>query len=167
MNTTPRTTFIEALSKVLNISKGYNSYKGRARRSEFWYTTLICTIMSAVIEGLSNWAEQKWGYSSGRRIIFDIVGVYFLIVNFSCLCRRMHDIGKSCLLPILTLAACLATLICLISEGNAITRTLCIVFAVITTALLIYSLFLSLKDSNKGKNHYGDSEKYVNSNYNP
>ena len=167
MNTTPRTTFAEALLNVLNISKGYRSYKGRARRSEFWYTTLICAVMSAVIDGLGYWAEQNWGYSSGKRILFDIAGAYFMIVNYSCLCRRMHDIGRSCLLPGLTLASCIATLVCLMLQGNAIADTLCVVFGVITALLLAYALFLCTKDSDKGKNRYGYSDKYVDPDDNP
>lgn len=159
-NATPKMTFTQALSNVFNILKGYGSYNGRARRSEFWYTTLICVVMSVIIDCLDYLVEQKCGYSDNRRILFDLVSAYFLIVNYSCLCRRMHDIGRSSLLPGIMLASCIAAFACLLFGENAVATTLCAVLSVISAALLVYCLFLCTKDSEKRMNKYGYSKKY-------
>lgn len=167
MNTKHRMTFLEALKSVFNIYKGYSYYKGRARRSEFWYTTLICTIMSFTVDGIGYLVESLWEINGFVRTMFTVVSAYFLIANYSCLCRRMHDIGRSCLIPGLTLSFAIAAFTSLMLSQNAICRLACIVLSAITFLLLAYVLFLCTKDSFKGKNRYGYSDKYVDPNDNP
>ena len=88
MNTTPSMTFAEALANVFNTTKAYSNYRGRARRSEFWYTTLICTIMSLAVDGIGYLVESAWEINGFVRPMFTVVSAYFLIANYSCLCRR-------------------------------------------------------------------------------
>ncbi len=167
MNIRHRITFTEALKSVFNISKGYSCYKGRARRSEFWYTTLICIIMSLAVDGIEYFVESVWEISGFVRTMFTVVSAYFLIANYSCLCRRMHDIGRSCLLPGLTLSFAIVAFISLVLSQNTMGNWICIVLSAITLLLLAYVLFLCTKDSFKGKNRYGYSDKYVDPNDNP
>lgn len=169
MKTTPSMTFLEALLNVLNIQKGYGSYRGRARRSEFWYTTLICIIASTLIDCVGYAVEEKWGYNKNINLITTLVCAYFYIANYSCLCRRMHDIGRSCLFPGLMLVSALISfiLIVCIPMRNTIAEWFCIISSVITVLLLAYTLFLCTKDSDRGRNRYGCSDKYVDPNDNP
>lgn len=167
METTPRMTFFEALLKVFNVKRNYSYYRGRARRSEFWYTTLVCIVMLAIIDGFGYMAEQKLGYNSNTRIILDIASAYFLIVNYSCLCRRMHDIGRSNFFPGLALSFAVASLACFIFWQHPVTETICYILFAVTILLLAYTLFLCTKDSDRGKNRYGYSEKYVDPADNP
>ena len=163
MKTTPSMTFLEALLNVLNIQKGYGSYRGRARRSEFWYTTLICIIASTLIDCVGYAVEEKWGYNKNINLITTLVCAYFYIANYSCLCRRMHDIGRSCLFPGLMLVSALISLILIvcIPMRNTIAEWFCIISSAITVLLLAYTLFLCTKDSDRGRNRYGCSDKYV------
>ena len=167
MNTTPSMTFAEALANVFNTTKAYGNYRGRARRSEFWYTTLICTIMSLAVDGIGYLVESVWEINGFVKTMFTVCSAYFLIANYSCLCRRMHDIGRSCLLPGLTLSFAIVAFISLMLTQNTIGKWTCIVFSAITFLLLAYVLFLCTKDSDKGKNRYGYSDKYVDPNDNP
>lgn len=167
METSPRMTFFEALLKVFNVKRNYSYYMGRARRSEFWYTTLVCIVMSAIIDGFDYVMEQKFGYNRNTRIILDIVGAYFLIVNYSCLCRRMHDIGRSNFFPGLALSFAIASLVCLIFGQNPVAEITFVILFAVTALLLAYTLFLCTKDSDRGKNRYGYSDKYVDPADNP
>lgn len=167
MNTTPSMTFTEAMANVFNTTKAYSNYSGRARRSEFWYTTLICTVMSLAIDGIGYLVESVWEENRFVSTVFTVAAVYFFIANYSCLCRRMHDIGRNCLLPGLTLSFAIVAFFSLMLSQNAFGKLACIVFSTITLFLLVYVLYLCTKDSFKGKNRYGYSDKYVDPNDNP
>lgn len=45
-------TFKETLVKTFQFNKA-TSTAGRAKQSEFWYTTAICVVMSAIIDAFS------------------------------------------------------------------------------------------------------------------
>lgn len=161
METTPSMTLSEAFRNVFNAKKNYSNYTGRARRSEFWYTTLICVVMLTVFDCLFNFIEKTWGQSKATTLVDIFIFSYFCITNYSCLCRRMHDIGRSCLFPGLTLTVALVAFTCLLFSKNAAMNTACTVFTAVAALLLAYTLFLCTKDSDKGKNRYGYSDKYI------
>ena len=70
-------SFTEAISSAFS---KYADFSGRARRSEFWFFTLFCFIISVLLTfiGLS------W-----------IFAIATIIPSLSITWRRMHDIGKS------------------------------------------------------------------------
>ena len=166
MKTTPSMTLMDVLEKLSNVQNCSN-YAGRARRSEFWYTTLICVVMSLACDCVFYFLEEKWGANKVTGFMDTALGAYFCLTNYSCLCRRMHDINRSCLFPGLTLSFAIVSFVCLIYPKNTVAEVLCIIFTSITALLLIYTLFLCTKDSDKGKNRYGYSDKYVDPNDNP
>ena len=60
----------------------YSDFKGRSRRSEYWWANLACCIVSSVIS----------------IILPDLVWIWTLIIfvpSLSVCVRRLHDIGKS------------------------------------------------------------------------
>ena len=61
----------------------YADFSGRARRSEFWYFSLFCGLVSAALTA----------------ILGDLLGGLFslatLVPSLAVAWRRMHDIGKS------------------------------------------------------------------------
>jgi uncharacterized membrane protein YhaH (DUF805 family) len=74
--------FIEVLKK-------YAIFKGRARRAEYWYFTLVSTIISVVINVISNIFSDK------QNIIGLVYSLAVFIPGLAVSVRRLHDIGKS------------------------------------------------------------------------
>ena len=151
MNTTPSMTFTEAMANVFNTTKDYSNYSGRARRSEFWYTTLICTVMSLAIDGIGYLVESVWEENGFVSTVFTVAAVYFFIANYSCLCRRMHDIGRNCLLPGLTLSFAIVAFFSLMLSQNAFGKLACIVFSTITLFLLVLFCISAPKTASRAR----------------
>lgn len=88
--------FGEAIASVLN---QYATFRGRARRSEYWYFFLFNVIVSSIL----SWLAQRIGF------FWTIDALYALAVflpGLAVTCRRLHDTGKSggwifiCLVPV-------------------------------------------------------------------
>ena len=62
----------------------YATFSGRARRSEFWFFWLFCTIVTTVLSLI-------FGDSALIPTLFSLAT---LIPSWSAAWRRMHDIGK-------------------------------------------------------------------------
>lgn len=73
---------------ISSLTEKYAVFEGRARRREFWYTTLFISLISIPFELMKD---------SG--LVFKalnlIVNLVFLIPSISVTVRRLHDIGKS------------------------------------------------------------------------
>lgn len=83
-------SFKEAVLNVLVLN--YSNFKGRARRSEYWYYTLFIGIVNAVfslLEGIT-----KGGFNTFITVIQVIVSLATLIPGLAVCIRRLHDIGK-------------------------------------------------------------------------
>ena len=83
------------MNYYLKVLKQYADFKGRARRSEYWYFVLFNSIIFYILLYI------------GRTYDFPLLGMIyyigFLIPFFAVAVRRMHDVGKSgwyCLIPI-------------------------------------------------------------------
>ena len=159
---TPSMSFGEALKTCF---KKYATFKGRARRSEFWWFSVLNWLLSiaayAVVwwkmakldevqaqvsevmfdeEKLQALTAQAESYDSTFYLLIAIIGIISLLLLLPSLgvaVRRLHDVGKSGWLLI----------------GMIIP----VVNIVIGIMLLIYYL----KDSDRGTNKYGPSPKYV------
>ena len=94
-------TFSEAVKTCL-VDK-YATFSGRATRSEYWYYCLFCILLwlflIVLLTIVGNPELLTW--------ISVIIGVLFIIPNWSVTFRRLHDIGRSgwcvliCLIPYL------------------------------------------------------------------
>lgn len=170
MEITRRLTLFEAVLKSMNFSKSYN-IKGRARRSEFWYTSLTCFLASIFFDACSYVLSEILNADEMLCILPISACAYMYIINFSCLCRRMHDIGKSCILPFTALAiACVGVVISLLAQkytSHTILDIGRLFFLSVSILVSFYIVYLCTKDSEKGKNRYGYSDKYVDPNDNP
>lgn len=159
---TPSMSFGEALKTCF---KKYATFSGRARRSEFWWFSVLGWILSACTYALVTWKFVKVESleSQVREVMFDeeklnalqaqasnfdtifflllalvgIVGLVLLLPSLAVAVRRLHDIGKSGWLLLLML----------IPFVN---------FVVVFVLLYFY-----LKDSDRGVNKFGPSPKYV------
>lgn len=158
MNATPSLTFMEAIKKCF---ANYANFKGRARRSEFWWWILFTYIINCILYVPVHllYAKKQALIDEGTRIafqggdlsaieaqdpttmliifciIFSIVGLILLIPTLAAMARRLHDTGKSGNLMWLFLLCGIGYPICLI---------------------------LCIPDGNPQPNKYGPSPKYVN-----
>ena len=79
--------FSEAVASVF---KNYANFKGRARRSEYWFFVLFNMIASGLLTGISTASENS--------VFLILSGIYSLAViipTLAVIWRRLHDIGKS------------------------------------------------------------------------
>ena len=79
MTTTPSVSFLDAVKLFFT---RYADFKGRSRRSEFWWASLATSIISGVLStAIPNFA---WIWS-----------LIILVPGLAISIRRLHDIGKS------------------------------------------------------------------------
>ncbi len=99
---------------IVTCFKKYAVFSGRARRSEFWYFQLFCFIAMLVF--------TYWGTKSE---LMDTLGIIFffatLLPILAVTVRRLHDLGRSGWLILVTLIPFIGVLVVLFwatQEGN-------------------------------------------------
>lgn len=75
----------------LEVLKKYTLFKGRSRRSEYWYYTLMNVIISVLISAIFGLTLSMKTAS----IIQNIYSIATLVPSLAVGARRMHDVGKS------------------------------------------------------------------------
>ena len=79
--------FSEAVGSVLS---NYANFKGRARRSEYWFFVLFNSLATGLLSGISTAAESSFFY-----VIYIIYVLAMILPTLAVIWRRLHDIGKS------------------------------------------------------------------------
>lgn len=108
-------SFSEAVRSCFS---NYARFRGRARRSEYWYFVLFLCILSFVSASVSLLIETPW--------ISAILSLAVLLPSIAVNVRRLHDTGRSgwyyfvCLVPVLGL---ILTLIWLCTDSEPGTNT--------------------------------------------
>ncbi|MDG3557587.1 DUF805 domain-containing protein [Acinetobacter bereziniae] len=98
---------------ILTCFKKFADFKGRARRSEFWYFELFCVLMSLAFSFISEDAAT-------------IAMIVTFIPNIAVSVRRLHDIGRSgwwMLIALVPIAGILLLLFWAAQEGEPTTNT--------------------------------------------
>ena len=159
---TPSMSFGEALKTCF---KKYATFSGRARRSEFWWFSVLNWLLSIAAYAVVWWKMAKISEIEGQvaEVMFDeekmaaltaqadsfdstfyllmaiigIIGLLLLLPSLAVAVRRLHDTGKSGWLLLAMIIP--------------------IVNIVIGIMLLIYYL----KDSDRNPNKFGPSPKYI------
>ncbi len=161
LNASPKLTFGEAVKACF---KKYATFKGRARRSEYWWFWVVKMIPSCLLSALTNWkmgvatSLQAQAYEAAFdqtkydalmkqaescdaiffpcAIILGIVMLALLLPSLAVAVRRLHDIGKS---------------------GKII---LLFLIPLVNFVIAILLFVWALKDSDPKENQYGPSPKY-------
>jgi len=125
----------------LSVLKNYATFRGRARRSEYWYFTLfnfIFAIIAGILDtlvGSSFTIETINGpVQTGYGFIYMIYTLAMFVPGLSVAVRRLHDIGKS---------------------------GWYILVVLIPLAGFIWLLVLLFTDSEPGNNKYGPNPKGI------
>lgn len=156
--------FTEAIKSVLWTN--YKNFSGRARRSEYWYYVLFSILASVVLTLITAFIPQL-GLLTG------LFSLYIIIPNYAVTVRRLHDVGKSGKLILISIAlAVLAIGFILAGMGseafsdhpnltNANTTLVGVggLFYLVDLIYGLYLLYLSIKDSDYGDNKYGPNPK--------
>lgn len=91
MNTLTNSTPAPGLvSNYLHVLKSYANFKGRARRSEYWYFVLINTLVSTALSFVDGLLMP-----TGSGFLSLAYTLAVLVPSIAVCIRRMHDVGKS------------------------------------------------------------------------
>lgn len=165
-NPRPMLSFGEALR---NCWKKFANFKGRARRSEYWWWVLFSTIISGVVK----YVDGIFGFTiSIHRASFPtlttLVWLILIIPSLAVKTRRLHDTGHS---GWWVVALCVLTVIMKnlsfiftkvypeyhISTGYSI---LIYSLGLLTLLVVCATFYFTVLDSHRGENKYGRSPKY-------
>lgn len=87
----PKLSFTDAVRQVFN---KYATFKGRARRSEYWWFVLfycLVLIAAALLDNLFGITIEYAFYGA----IYCIAALVLFLPNLAVTVRRLHDINKS------------------------------------------------------------------------
>ena len=133
--------------------KNYATFKGRARRAEYWYFVLFqfLTIFAAAIVG------ALFG-PVGSVALYSLCALGLLIPSLAVAVRRLHDINRSGKLILYIYGGMLALSIVVSILCFAIPAAAAVLYALLGIASLaagIYMLVLFVSPGTKGENIYG------------
>ena len=175
-----------------NFWKNYANFKGRARRSEYWWMMLWNFIFSLpaivlmaigymfmIVGAISDPDDPDLAPMAIGLIILFIAGIYGLIYflatlvpYLSLLVRRFHDAGRGTVLPIIIFIISVVLSIFIQVYGNLSGPDLTLdyiivlmIVSVISLAMGVYTIVIACLDSKKGRNKYGESTKYASAQY--
>ena len=126
-------TFAEAIKSYF---KNYVTFKGRARRSEFWFAALFTALVSIAVGIIAPGHREMmngWEYDQNSPLS-DLWSLATLLPSLAITWRRLHDVNKS---------------------GNYF------FYILIPIAGAIMLLIQLTKDSAPGANQYGEPVKVI------
>ncbi|SUK08226.1 membrane protein [Staphylococcus agnetis] len=172
---TPQVGFLEAF-KLFWLN--YINFKGRSRRSEYWWVMLWHTIIIPPMFFVG--VASIFIAPPLTFIIFIIIILYSLatiIPNLSLTVRRFHDNGFSMVIPIINVVISLLYYFSymftqrtdvyqvqnstITSHSGFLPVFISLILVVIAMGLQIFILVISCLDSKEEANKYGPSPKYV------
>ena len=115
----------------LKVLKQYADFSGRARRKEYWMFVLfnmIFAIVAMILDNVLGIAMEGIGYGP----LYGLYVLAMLIPGLAVAVRRLHDVGKSGWMILITLIPLIGA---------------------------IWLLVLMVTDSNPGENQYGQNPK--------
>lgn len=176
VSATPMMDPVEAVKTCL---KKFFDFKGRARRSEYWWFVLFVMIVSSV-----------FNYGGLLLPFLSYVGMFcsllLLIPQFAAMTRRLHDTGRSgwwvAILAILYVVVLVSMAILVAPYGtqlfettdsmvqaemmadayqsNPVVATVMTGCSILGLVFMIITFIFTLLDSKWGENKYGPSPKY-------
>lgn len=117
----------------LKVLKQYADFSGRARRKEYWMFVLfnmIFAIVAMILDNILGIAIEGVGYGP----LYGLYGLAVLIPGLAVAVRRLHDVGKSGWMILISLIPLIG---------------------------VIWLLVLMVTESTPGENQYGQNPKEV------
>lgn len=144
--------------------KKYFVFKGRSRRSEYWYFYLF-TVIGGFVLGIIDALTFGMNTSIDFAPLSDSFSMAVLIPTISAGCRRLHDIGKSGWWQALPLAGPVLMAPAILPAINGAFDTPLFFGSMGVGLLALIGLTILLivwlaTDSHSGPNRFGESPKY-------
>ena len=175
MRPRPQLGFMEAVKICL--TEKYSCFKGRARRSEFWWFVLFQQIVSWVLTPIvfviyfANHTIQDYLSdpvsltTSPGIILLGVVSLALLLPSLGASVRRLHDTGRTGKWLLLPIAFYIAVIVSSILSAMypELVISLSIVILLLYLAMLASVIILIVwwcQDSDRQENAYGPSPKY-------
>ncbi|MCJ1655278.1 DUF805 domain-containing protein [Staphylococcus sp. NRL 16/872] len=178
----PKVTFGRAF---ILFWKNYFNFKGRSRRSEYWFVQLwhlIFHIPAVIIYSTSivffvlAYVSRENMFMATSLIMLICVGLYatiyalvILIPQLALTARRFHDTNRTMFVPILYVVVNIIGFIGYIVIGlydsdlnSGWSTSFVLVYAFISFVIGIYQIVIACFDSKVEKNKYGESPKFKN-----
>lgn len=178
----PRVTaspMMDPVTAVKTCFKKYFNFKGRARRSEFWWFVLFDVVVSSALTFLAGLVPVI-SYVS---LLFTLV---MIIPLLSALTRRLHDVGRSAVWVVIlglfilayygAFAALIGSNIDMLAEATdmmglaqvmadsvqkaPLVATVLVCSSLGTLFFVVLNVIFAVFDSKWGENKYGPSPKY-------
>lgn len=83
--------FVDAIKSYF---KNYAVFKGRSRRSAFWWTVLFTALVSAAAGVITPGSVDELGFRNPG-VLENLWSLATIIPSLAVTCRRLHDTGKS------------------------------------------------------------------------
>jgi uncharacterized membrane protein YhaH (DUF805 family) len=135
----------------------YADFNGRDTRAEYWYAFLVNFIIGAVLSAFS----RASGFFT---VISGLYSLAAVIPGLALFTRRLHDVGKSGKLWLVTMIPIVLTYAILISGILGQSMALIIlglIFSLASLAVSIYIIVLLAKQGDFGENKYGADPRTV------
>jgi uncharacterized membrane protein YhaH (DUF805 family) len=149
------------------VFENFANFKGRARRSEYWYFTLANIIFSVITMIIDEILHLKIG-SSNSGVLNSLYGLVMFVPSIAVSVRRLHDIGKSgwllliaYVLIIVAGVGLVATSMSALMGGGGLPAlgASFIIAILVIVAVAIWMLILFCKEGDQGANKYGADPK--------
>lgn len=165
--------------------KNYVNFKGRSRRSEYWYMVLWHLIFMVPAIALYFFAlifvAIGGGSNSDGALAFGLILMFLglgysviyslatLVPNWAIMIRRFHDTGRTMLIPLIYLGVFVVTYPITIAINirdehytNPVNVVLMTLICLIYLVFGIFMIVIACLDSERKTNKYGPSHKYGN-----
>ncbi|UDI77140.1 DUF805 domain-containing protein [Staphylococcus taiwanensis] len=176
----PKVTFGEAFKLFW---KNYFNFKGRSRRSEYWFMqlwhliflvpALMVFVISLIIFILSAGVGSEVLSVFGMTVLV-IAAIYFIlysvatfIPNLAIAVRRFHDTDRTMFIPILSVVLGIISFIIQLiwnindpNGENGWAALFILLFSLVQCAVSIYQIVITCLNSKFNKNKYGESPKF-------
>jgi uncharacterized membrane protein YhaH (DUF805 family) len=165
------------MKHYLKCLRSYASFRGRARREEYWMFFLFNMIFAFVAMGIDNilgtTITMKMPAAPGSMTLQSIhlpygyiyiaYALFTLIPSWAAAWRRMHDIGKSgwLLIIIPVIAGVIGGIleVVLILSGSIILGVSALIFVMVIAS--VWCIYMLATDSTPGDNKYGPNPKGI------
>lgn len=151
------------------VFENYANFKGRARRSEYWYFALMNLIIAILTVIIDKSLGLKFGLNS-------IYGLLVFIPSQAVLVRRFHDIGKSGKLLLLFYLITFVLTIVMVASGVSVFMAAMnpdgmspagigslglgfFIPGLLIFAMFVWMIILLATNGNSGPNKYGPDPK--------
>lgn len=109
-------------SAIATCFANYATFRGRARRSEYWFFVLFMILSSLVAAVLDSAIASTGSPVGGLSIFSTILGIVFMLPSLAAGVRRLHDAGHSgwwTLIGVIPVIGTVVLIVFLCQKGDA------------------------------------------------